>query len=29
MFSDYRGIPWQARLLIYLSFVPNVAIGFN
>ena len=28
MFSDYRGIPWQARQLIYLTFVPNVAIGF-
>jgi MFS family permease len=28
MFSDYRGIPWQARLLIYLTFIPNVAIGF-
>ena len=28
MFSDYRGIPWQARLLIYLSFIPNVVIGF-
>ncbi len=28
MFSDYRGIPRQARLLIYLSFIPNVAIGF-
>ena len=28
MFSDYRGIPRQARLLIYLSFVPNIAIGF-
>jgi len=28
LFSDYRGIPWQARLLIYLSFIPNVAIGF-
>ena len=28
MFSDYRGIPSQARLLIYLSFIPNVAIGF-
>lgn len=28
MFSDYRGIPWQARLLIYLSFIPNIAIGF-
>ena len=28
MFSEYRGIPWQARLLIYLTFVPNIAIGF-
>jgi MFS family permease len=28
LFSEYRGIPWQARLLIYLSFIPNVAIGF-
>jgi MFS family permease len=28
LFSDYRGIPWQARLLIYTSFIPNVAIGF-
>ena len=28
MFSEYRGIPWQARLLIYLTFIPNVAIGF-
>ena len=28
MFSEYRGIPWQARLLIYVSFIPNVAIGF-
>lgn len=28
MFSEYRGIPWQARRLIYLSFIPNVAIGF-
>lgn len=28
MFSEYRDIPWQARLLIYLSFIPNVAIGF-
>jgi len=28
MFSEYRGIPSQARLLIYLSFIPNVAIGF-
>ena len=22
--SDYRSIPWEARLLIYLSFVPSV-----
>jgi len=28
LFSDYRGIPWQARQLIYLTFIPNVAIGF-
>jgi len=28
LLSEYRGIPWQARLLIYLSFIPNVAIGF-
>jgi MFS family permease len=28
LFSEYRGIPWQARLLIYLSFIPNVLIGF-
>lgn len=28
MFSDYRGIPWQAKLLIYISFIPNIAIGF-
>jgi len=28
LFSEYRGIPWQARLLIYLSFIPNIAIGF-
>ncbi len=28
MFSEYGGIPWQARLLIYLSFIPNIAIGF-
>jgi MFS family permease len=28
MFSEYRGIPSQAKLLVYLSFVPNVAIGF-
>ncbi|HYA56127.1 MAG TPA: MFS transporter [Nitrososphaerales archaeon] len=28
MLREYGGIPSQARLLIYLSFVPNVAIGF-
>ena len=28
MFSEYRGIPSQAKLLVYLSFVPNIAIGF-
>lgn len=28
MFSEYGEIPWQARLLIYLSFIPNLAIGF-
>jgi len=28
LFSEYRGIPWQAILLIYLSFLSNVAIGF-
>jgi MFS family permease len=28
LFSEYRGIPWQAQLLVYLSFLPNVAIGF-
>ncbi|MDA4119367.1 MAG: MFS transporter [Thaumarchaeota archaeon] len=28
MFSEYRGIPAQARTLIYLSFIPNIAIGF-
>jgi len=28
LFGEYRGIPWQARLLIYLSFIPNVLIGF-
>lgn len=27
MFSEYGGIPWQAKLLIYISFIPNVAIG--
>jgi MFS family permease len=28
LLSEYRGIPSQAKLLIYLSFIPNVAIGF-
>lgn len=28
MFSEYRGIPGRAKLLVYLSFIPNVAIGF-
>jgi len=28
LLREYGGIPSQARLLIYLSFVPNVAIGF-
>jgi MFS family permease len=28
IFEDYRNIPSQARLLIYLSFVPSVVIGF-
>ena len=28
MFSEYRGIPWEARLLIYISFIPGIAIGF-
>ncbi|MBI3859644.1 MAG: MFS transporter [Thaumarchaeota archaeon] len=28
MFTEYRGIPWEAKLLIYLSLIPNVAIGF-
>jgi MFS family permease len=28
LFNEYRGIPWQARLIVYLSFIPNVAIGF-
>lgn len=28
MFSEYRGIPSQARLLIYLSFIPYMVIGF-
>ncbi len=28
MFSEYKGIPSQVNLLIYLSFIPNIAIGF-
>ena len=28
MFSDYKGIPWEARLLAYLSFIPFIAVGF-
>jgi MFS family permease len=28
LFSEYRDIPKQASLLIYLSFIPNVVIGF-
>ena len=28
MFSEYRGIPSQARLLVYLSFIPSLAISF-
>jgi len=28
LFSDYKGIPREATLLIYLSFIPNVLIGF-
>ncbi len=28
MFSEYRGIPQQAKLLVYLSFIPGIAIGF-
>jgi MFS family permease len=28
MLGEYRGIPWQAQLLVYLSVVPSVAIGF-
>jgi MFS family permease len=27
MLGEYRGIPWEARLLIYLSFVPSMVIG--
>ncbi|MDG7008445.1 MAG: MFS transporter [Nitrososphaerota archaeon] len=28
MFREYGGIPRQAKLLIYLSFIPNMVIGF-
>jgi MFS family permease len=28
LFNEYRGIPTQATLLIYLAFIPNMAIGF-
>lgn len=28
MLSEYKGIPSQANLLIYLSFIPNMVIGF-
>jgi len=28
LFSEYRGIPSQARLLVYLSFIPSLAISF-
>ena len=28
MFEEYNGIPWEARLLVYLSFCPGLAIGF-
>jgi MFS family permease len=28
LFAEYRGIPSQAKLLIYLTFIPNVVIGF-
>jgi MFS family permease len=28
LFSEYRGIPAQAKLLVYLSFIPGIAIGF-
>src|SRR5436309_15816169 len=27
MLGEYRGIPSQARLLIYLSFIPGTVIG--
>jgi hypothetical protein len=28
LFSEYKEIPWQVRRPIYLSFIPNVAIGY-
>lgn len=28
MFAEYHDIPWQAKILVYLSIVPNFAIGF-
>ena len=28
MFDEYKGIPWQASLLVYLSFLPGLVIGF-
>jgi MFS family permease len=28
LLSEYKGIPAEAKLLIFLSFIPNVAIGF-
>jgi len=28
LFSEYGGIPRQAKLLIYLAFIPNIVIGF-
>lgn len=28
LFKEYEGIPWEARLLVYLSFIPSFAIGF-
>ncbi|QQG48144.1 MAG: MFS transporter [archaeon] len=28
MLEDFRGIPWEARFLIYLSFLPGISLGF-
>jgi len=28
VFEEYRGIPWEARLLVYLSFCPGLAVVF-